>query len=87
MNRFDTTHKPERGIPDARPYRGRDDGASMTGMQMRAPRSERHLRAVPRAVEARRRLEPRRARGRVWVNGRELSRPDPVWAHLTVSYD
>lgn len=56
-------------------------------MQMRATRSERHLRAVPRAVEARRRLEPRRVPGRVWVNGRELTRPDPVWAHLTVSYD
>lgn len=37
-------------------------------------------RRMPRAIEARRRLE--RPTGRVWVNGREVGGPDPRYAHL-----
>ena len=41
---------------------------------------------LPRAIEARRRLERVRA-GRAWINGREVGGPDPRYAHLARSYD
>ena len=31
--------------------------------------------------------QPRRTRGRAWINGHEIGRPDPRFAHLGDSYD
>lgn len=39
---------------------------------------------LPRAIDARRRLD---ARGRVWVNGREIGGRDPRYAHLAQTHD
>ena len=50
----------------------------MTAARARDPR-------VPRAIEARRRLD--RPVGRVWLNGREVGGPDPRYAHLGRTYD
>jgi len=50
----------------------------MTAARTRDPR-------MPRAIEARRRLE--RPVGRVWVNGREVGGPDPRYAHLARTHD
>ena len=40
---------------------------------------------LPRAIEARKRLE--RPTGRVWLNGREVGGADPRYAHLSRSHD
>jgi len=40
---------------------------------------------MPRAIEARRRLD--RPAGRVWLNGREVGGADPRYAHLSRSHD
>ena len=40
---------------------------------------------MPRAIEARRRLD--RPTGRVWLNGREVGGADPRYTHLSRSHD
>lgn len=40
-----------------------------------------------RVLQARRRLDPPRTRGRTWINGREAGGADPRYAHLGQSYD
>lgn len=40
-----------------------------------------------RVLEARRRLDPARTRGRAWINGREAGGTDSRYAHLGQSYD
>lgn len=40
-----------------------------------------------RVLQARRRLEPPRTRGRAWINGREAGGRDARYAHLGQSYD
>jgi hypothetical protein len=54
-----------------------------TVLSMRDARTRHHR--IPRAIEARRRLE--RRRGRVWINGRELGGPDQRYAHLGRGHD
>ena len=54
-----------------------------TVLSLSAARTRHHR--IPRAIEARRRLE--RRRGRVWINGRELGGPDQRYAHLGRSHD
>ena len=47
------------------------------------PRGAARRRHLDRVVEARRRL----ARGRAWINGREVGGMEPRYAHLTASHD
>jgi len=55
---------------------------SPTVGQLRLDERQRRLVLV---AGARRRLD--RARGRVWINGRELGGPNPRYVHLSRSYD
>jgi hypothetical protein len=43
-------------------------------------------RRVAQAIEARRRVAPRRL-GQAWINGREVGGPDARFVHLERSYD
>ena len=47
------------------------------------PQGAARRRRLAQTVEARRKL----ARGRAWINGREIGGTDPRWAHLSVSHD
>jgi hypothetical protein len=62
----------------------------MTTVRPRASRprtSDRLDGRLMRVVQARRRLEPPRTRGRAWINGREAGGTDSRYAHLGQSYD
>ena len=55
------------------------------------PQGRRRERRLERAIEARRRLaDPAvapRLGGRAWINGEEVGRADPRFAHLSASHD
>jgi hypothetical protein len=74
---------------DIGPYEEREEPSKMKGMReatvIALPAGIRRERRLPGVIEASRRLTA--ARGRAWINGREVGGTDKRFAHLSRSHD